>query len=50
MGKLRDLQYELLENLPYSADLTLSHFCLFPELKLFLAGQRFIRIERRLQL
>jgi len=41
MGKLRDLQYELLEHLPFSSDLAPSDFCLFPKLKLFLAGQRF---------
>jgi len=41
MGKLRDLHYELLEHLPCSPDLAPSDFCLFPKLKLFLAGQRF---------
>jgi histone-lysine N-methyltransferase SETMAR len=41
MGKLRDLHYELLEHLPYSADLAPSDFYLFPKLKFFLAGQRF---------
>jgi len=41
MGKLRDLHYELLEHPPYSPDLAASDFCLFPKLKLFLAGQRF---------
>jgi len=41
MGKLRDLHYELLEHPPYSPDLTPSDFCIFPKLKLFLAGQRF---------
>jgi histone-lysine N-methyltransferase SETMAR len=41
MGKLRDLQYELLEHPPYSPDLAPSDFCLFPKLKLFLAGQCF---------
>jgi len=41
MGKLRDLHYELLEHPPYSPDLAPSDFCLFPKLKLFLAGQRF---------
>jgi len=41
MGKLRDLHYELLEYPPYSPDLAPSDFCLFPKLKLFLAGQRF---------
>jgi hypothetical protein len=41
MGKLKDLHYELLEHPPYSPDLALSDFCLFPKLKLFLAGQRF---------
>jgi histone-lysine N-methyltransferase SETMAR len=39
MGKLRDLQYELLELPPYSPDLAPSDFYLFP--KLFIAGQRF---------
>ena len=41
MDKLRDLHYELLEHPPYSPDLGTSDFCLFPKLKLFLAGQRF---------
>jgi len=41
MGKLRDLHYELLEHPPYSPDLALSDFFLFPKLKLFLTGQRF---------
>jgi len=41
MGKLRDLHYELVEHPPYSPDLAPSDFCLFPKLKLFLAGQRF---------
>jgi len=41
MGKLRDLSSELLEHPPCSPDLALSDFCLFPKLKLFLAGQRF---------
>jgi hypothetical protein len=41
MGKLRDLHYELLEHPPCSPDLAPSDFCVFPKLKLFLAGQRF---------
>jgi len=41
MGKLRDLHYELLEHPPYSPDLAPTDFCLFPKLKLFLAGQHF---------
>jgi histone-lysine N-methyltransferase SETMAR len=41
MGKLRYLHYELLEHPPYSPDLAPSDFCLFPNLKLFYAGQRF---------
>jgi histone-lysine N-methyltransferase SETMAR len=41
MGKLRDLHYKLLEHPPYSPDLAPSDFCLYPKLKLFLAGQRF---------
>jgi len=41
MGKLRDLHYELLEHPPSSPDLAPSDFCLFPKLKIFLAGQRF---------
>jgi histone-lysine N-methyltransferase SETMAR len=41
-GKLRDLHYELLEHPPpHSSDLAPSDFYFFPELKLFLAGQRF---------
>ena len=39
--KLRDLHYELLKQLPYSPDLAPSDFCLFPKLKLFVAGQGF---------
>jgi len=35
------LHYELLEHPPYSPDLAPSDFCLFPKLKLFLAGQDF---------
>ena len=50
IGKLRDLRYELLKHPPYSPDLAPSDFSLFPKLKLFLAGQRFLRIKRRLQL
>jgi hypothetical protein len=41
MEKLRDLHYELLEHPPCSSDVASSDFCLFPKLKLFLAGQRF---------
>jgi hypothetical protein len=41
MGKLRDMHYELLEHAPCSPDLAPSDFCLFPKLKLFLAGLRF---------
>jgi len=41
MGKFRGLHYELLEHPPCSPDLAPSDFCLFPKLKLFLAGQRF---------
>jgi len=38
IGKLRDMHYELLEHPPYSPDLALSDFFLFPKLKLFYAG------------
>jgi histone-lysine N-methyltransferase SETMAR len=41
MGKLRNLQYDLLEHPPYSLDLAPSDFYLFPKLKIFLVGQRF---------
>jgi len=41
MGKLRNLHYQLLEHPLYSPDLAPSDFCLFPKLKLFLAGERF---------
>jgi histone-lysine N-methyltransferase SETMAR len=41
MGKLRDLHYELLEHPTYSPCLASSDFFFFPNLKLFLAGQRF---------
>jgi len=40
-GKLRGLNYELLEHPPCSPDLAPSDFCLFPKHKIFLAGQRF---------
>jgi histone-lysine N-methyltransferase SETMAR len=50
MGKLRNLHYELLEHPPYSPDLAPSDIYPFPKLKLFHVGQRFFRIERRLQL
>jgi histone-lysine N-methyltransferase SETMAR len=42
MAKLRDLHYELLEQPPYFPDLAPSDFYLFPKLKFFLAGQRFL--------
>jgi len=41
MGKLRDLHYELLKHPPCSPYLAPSNFCLFPKLKLFLAGKHF---------
>jgi len=41
MGKLRALHSEFLKHPPYSPDLAPPDFCLFPKLKLFLAGQRF---------
>jgi histone-lysine N-methyltransferase SETMAR len=41
IGNLKDLHYEFLEHSPYSPDLAPSDFCLFPKLKLFLAGQHF---------
>jgi hypothetical protein len=41
MRKLRDLHYELFEHPPYFPDLAPSDFFLFPELKLFVAGQGF---------
>jgi histone-lysine N-methyltransferase SETMAR len=41
MGKLRGMQYELLEHPSYSPDLAPSDFYVFPKLKLFLAGQHF---------
>ena len=41
MRKLRDLHYELLKHPPYSPNSAPSDFCLFPKLKLFLAGQSF---------
>jgi histone-lysine N-methyltransferase SETMAR len=34
-----------LEHPAYSPDLALSDFCLFPKLKLFVAGQRFSSIQ-----
>jgi hypothetical protein len=41
MRKLRELHYKFLEHPTYSSDLAPSDLCLFPKLKLFLAGQRF---------
>ena len=41
MSKLRGLKYDLLEHPPYSPDLAPSDFCLFPNLKKFVAGKRF---------
>jgi hypothetical protein len=41
MGKLKGLNYELLEHPPYFPDFTPSDFCLFPKIQLFLAGQCF---------
>jgi hypothetical protein len=41
MGKLRDPHYELLKHPSFPTDLAPSDFCLFPNLKLFLAGQGF---------
>jgi histone-lysine N-methyltransferase SETMAR len=41
VGKLKDVHYELLEHPAYSPDLAPTDFCLFPKLKLFLAGQCF---------
>jgi histone-lysine N-methyltransferase SETMAR len=39
MRNLKDLYYELFKHPLYSPDLAPSDFCLFPKLKLFLAGQ-----------
>jgi histone-lysine N-methyltransferase SETMAR len=50
MGKLRDLHNELLEHLPYSPDLTPSDYCLFPKLKLFLAGGLFSSNQEAVEL
>jgi len=41
MAKIKELQFELLEHPPYSPDLALSDFWLFPHLKKFLRGKRF---------
>lgn len=45
MGKLRDLGYELLGHPPYSPDLAPSDFHLFPNLKKFVSGKRFVSNE-----
>lgn len=45
MVKLKDLKYELLEHPPYSPDLAPSDFHLFPNLKKFVAGKRFLSNE-----
>jgi histone-lysine N-methyltransferase SETMAR len=50
MGKLRDLHYEMLEHLLCSPDLAPSDFCLFPKLKLFLAGQLLSSIQKAIKL
>jgi hypothetical protein len=50
VAKLRDVHYELLEHPHCYPDLVLYDFYLFPKLKLFVAGQRFLGFKRRLQL
>jgi [histone H3]-lysine36 N-dimethyltransferase SETMAR len=40
--KLREIHFELVDHPPYSPDLAPSDFYLFPNLKKWLAGQRFI--------
>ena len=39
--KLFDLRYEILLHLPYSPDLALSDYFLFPNMKTWLGGKRF---------
>ena len=41
MAKFHELRYELLPLPPYSADLALSDYFLFPNLKKWLGGKRF---------
>ncbi|GFY56537.1 hypothetical protein TNIN_479261 [Trichonephila inaurata madagascariensis] len=45
MGKLRDLGYNLLSHHPYSPDLGLSDFHLFPNLTNFFSGKLFASNE-----
>ncbi|GFW51578.1 mariner Mos1 transposase [Trichonephila clavipes] len=41
MSKINELKFKLLPHIPYSADLALSDYFLFPNLKKWLSGQRF---------
>ena len=45
MGKVNELPFKLLPHPPYSPDLALSDFYLFPNLKRWLQGQRFLSNE-----
>lgn len=45
MAKIQELKFELVDHPPYSPDLAPSDFFLFPNLKKWLAGQRFMSNE-----
>lgn len=45
MAKIQELRFELIEHPPYSPDLAPSDFFLFPRLKTWLGGQRFLSNE-----
>jgi histone-lysine N-methyltransferase SETMAR len=45
MAKIHELWFELLDHPPYSPDLALSDFFVFPQLKNALGGQRFLSNE-----
>ena len=45
MVKINELKFELLPHVPYSSDFASSNYFLFPTLKKWLGGQRFINNE-----
>jgi hypothetical protein len=49
MERIQELQWELLEHLPYSLDLALSHFSLFSPLKTHLGGKCFTGDEKKVR-
>ncbi len=45
MAKIENLKFNLIDHAPYSPDLGRSDFLLFPNLKKWLSGQRFMSNE-----